>query len=259
MTVAAMPPDTKKVDTKSDPTPTAEMVSRYKRRQSPLYRIVRPPLPLVYNPREIILPQCEGLKLFVGGAGIVAPKSFVNVDVTPFAGVDVVADIEQLPFADGSVSAIECDAVLEHVRNPGDAIAECLRVLRPGGLLHVVVPFCHPFHGYPGDFQRWTLDGLKALLGDFEIVNVGVRTGPTATLLVFLLEYAKVVSPKPFRKLSYVLLGWILWPLRYLDVWLNRKPEAQMLANHIYALVRKPAPDRRKIRSSDLPPNGSAM
>jgi hypothetical protein len=59
-------------------------------------------------------------------------------------------------------------------------------------------------------------------------------------LLVFLLEYAKVVSPRPLKKLSYAVLGWVLWPLRYLDVWLNRGPEAQILANHIYALVRKP-------------------
>src|SRR5690348_5169569 len=235
-----MPPDTNMVDTKTPPTPTAVMVSRYKRRRSLLYRIFRPPLPLVYNPREGFLPQCAGLKLFVGGAGVTAPKSFVNVDVTPFAGVDIVADMEQLPFADGSVSAIACDAVLEHVRAPGKAIAECLLVLPPAGWLHVVVPFCHPFHGYPGDFQRSTLDGLKTLLRDFEIVDVGVRTGPTATLLVFLLEYAKVASPKLLRKLSYALFGWILWPLRYLDVWLNRKPEAQILANHIYALVRKP-------------------
>jgi SAM-dependent methyltransferase len=236
-----MPSDAEIVDTQIPPPSTAEMVNRYKRRRSLVYRIIRPPLPLVYNPHEVFLPQCEGLKLFVGGAGVLAPKSFLNVDSTPFPGVDVVADIEQLPFADGSVSAIECDAVLEHVRAPGKAVAECLRVLRPGGSLHVVVPFCHPFHGYPGDFQRWTLDGLKALLRDFEIVDVGVRTGPTATLLVFLLEYAKVASPKLLRKLSYALFGWILWPFRYLDVWLNRKPEAQTLANHIYALVRKPA------------------
>jgi SAM-dependent methyltransferase len=180
--------------------------------------------------------------LFLGGAGAVAPKSFLNVDVTPFSGVDVVADIEQLPFADHSVAAIECDAVLEHVRTPARAIAECLRVLRPGGFMHVVVPFCHPFHAYPDDYQRWTLEGLKLILGDFEIVDVGFRTGPTATLLVFLLEYIKVASPKDFKKLSYVLCGWILWPLRYLDLWLNRRPDAQLLANHIYALVRKPLP-----------------
>lgn len=136
------------------------MTQRYARR-SRWYRFLRPPLPLVYNRSESFLPDCTGIKLFLGGAGAVAPKSFVNVDIVGFCGVDVVADIERLPFADHSIAAIECDAVLEHVRHPAKAVAECLRVLRPGGYMHVVVPFCHPFHAYPDDYQRWTIEGLK--------------------------------------------------------------------------------------------------
>jgi SAM-dependent methyltransferase len=216
------------------------MERRYLRRRSRWYRFLRPPLPLIYNRRESHLPDCTGLKLFIGGAGNAVPPSFVNVDLSSFPGVDVVADIQALPFADGSIAAIECDAVLEHVQTPSQAIAECARVLRPGGFLHVVVPFCHPFHEYPRDYRRWTVDGLKELLKGFEIVDAGIRTGPTATLLVFLLEFIKLASPKPLKKPAYVLCAWIVWPLRYLDLWLNKKPEAGLLANHVYALVRKP-------------------
>ena len=69
--------------------------------------------------------------------------------------------------------------------------------------------------------------------------ETGVRTGPTATLLTFVLEYAKVVAPGPLKRPVYAALGWIVWPLRGLDRWLNRKPDAHVLANSIYALVRK--------------------
>jgi len=86
-----------------------------------------------------------------------------------------------------------------------------------------VVPFCHPFHEYPKDYHRWTIDGLKELLQQFEVIDAGIRTGPTATLLIVLLEYVKLVSPKPFRRAVYVFCGWLVWPFRYLDVWLNRK------------------------------------
>jgi len=216
------------------------MVQRYLRRGSLLHRLLRPPRPLIYNSAESFLPDCRGLKLFVGGAGNTVPPSFVNIDLSPFPGVDVVADIEQLPFADGSVAAIECDAVLEHVRTPSSAITECARVLRPGGFLHVVVPFCHPFHEYPRDYRRWTVDGLKDLLKEFEIVDAGVRTGPTATMLTFLLEYVKIASPAPLRTVAWVACGWIVWPLRYLDLWLNKKPAAHLLANHVFVLARKP-------------------
>src|SRR5713101_8391067 len=41
-----------------------------------------------------------------------------------------------------------------------------------------------------------SLDGLKELAGgELEIVAEGWRTGPTATMLVFLLEYAKLWLP----------------------------------------------------------------
>ncbi len=223
-----------------DPDPAAEMLQRYYRRGSRWHRLLRPPLPLILNSRETGLPKCSGVKLLIGGAGSTPPPSFINVDLSPFPGIDLVADIEAFPIANNSIGAIECDAVLEHVLHPSRAIAEFARALQPGGFLHVVVPFCHPFHEYPRDYHRWTLDGLRELLNAFEIVDIGIRTGPTATLLAFMIEYAKMLSPGPLQKPVYAMLGWIIWPLRYLDLWLNRKANAQILANHIYALVRKP-------------------
>ena len=43
-----------------------EMLARYRRRQSRLYRTLRAPLPLVYNHGERHLPPCEGVKLWIG-------------------------------------------------------------------------------------------------------------------------------------------------------------------------------------------------
>jgi hypothetical protein len=103
----------------------------------------------------------------------------------------------------------------------------------------VVVPFNHPFHEYPADYQRWTVDGLRRFLGRFEVLDAGVRTGPTATILTFVLEYVKICAPRPLRRPAYAAAGWVLWPLRYLDLWLNRRPDAHVLANSIYALARK--------------------
>ena len=73
----------------------------------------------------------------------------------------------------------------------------------------------------------------------FNVIEVGVRTGPMATMLTFFLELVKVSSPATLARPAYAAAGWIVWPLRYMDLWLYRRPAAHMLANSIYALVRK--------------------
>jgi SAM-dependent methyltransferase len=45
-----------------------------------------------------------------------------------------------LPFADGSFDRVVASEVLEHLPQDRDAMAELVRVLRPGGLLAVTVP-----------------------------------------------------------------------------------------------------------------------
>jgi len=78
----------------------AEMLARYRRRQSFLYRTPRAPLPLIYNPTEKHLPECDRAKPFVGGAAGTIPPGFVNVDAQVFPGVGIVGDVQALPFAD---------------------------------------------------------------------------------------------------------------------------------------------------------------
>ncbi len=50
------------------------------------------------------------------------------------------AAIERLPFADGGFDLVTCLDVIEHTAEDRVALAELLRVTRPGGLLVVTVP-----------------------------------------------------------------------------------------------------------------------
>lgn len=92
---------------------------------------------------------------------------------------DIVGDVMNMPLPDASEDSILCLAVLEHVPRAWDAVREMHRVLKPGGLLFIYVPFLSPYHamtGYYGDYVRFTEDGLRALLSDFAQVDVvGVR------------------------------------------------------------------------------------
>jgi SAM-dependent methyltransferase len=59
------------------------------------------------------------------------------------AGLDlplICACAEALPFPDGAFDRVAADSVLEHVGDQRRVLAECYRVLRPGGLLCVSTP-----------------------------------------------------------------------------------------------------------------------
>lgn len=73
----------------------------------------------------------------------------VGIDVRAAPGVDIVGDVfDVLPqFDRASVTAIYSYHFLEHVEDIPSLLAECGRILVPGGLLHCVVPhFSSPYY-----------------------------------------------------------------------------------------------------------------
>ena len=66
----------------------------------------------------------------------------LGLDIFPAPGVDAVADLSgPLPLADGSVDVIFTVHILEHLIDFLPLLDECHRVLRPGGVLHVMSPW----------------------------------------------------------------------------------------------------------------------
>lgn len=222
------------------------MREQYRRRssrrwQDRLWKLVQPPLPLAPNPHEPNHYPLGRWNLYIGGAGR-TPPGYVNLDLIATPGVDVIADAEALPFRAGVFQRVECDAVLEHVRCPESVMREIIQALAPGGYAHLVTPFCHPFHEYPRDYRRYTLDGLKLLAGpELDVVSAGWRTGPTATILIFVLEYVKLWLPwRVWRGTVHIFLGWTLFPFRYFDLLFLRSPRAGRLGNHCFLWLHKP-------------------
>jgi len=91
-------------------------------------------------------------------------RRYIRGDVTPGAGID-----RLLP-ADGmtnepaeSYDTVLSSQVLEHVPDPGAYLAECWRILKPGGRLILTTHGMCEEHGCPHDFTRWTSRGLEAL------------------------------------------------------------------------------------------------
>ena len=84
-------------------------------------------------------------------------------------------DGEHLPVPDGSLDAVYCKQVLEHVRRPAPLLADVARALRPGGLLGGSTSQLEPFHSR--STQNPTPYGLQLLCEDAGLELVEVRAG----------------------------------------------------------------------------------
>jgi SAM-dependent methyltransferase len=99
-----------------------------------------------------------------------------DIYATPF--VQFVADAHRIPMRDESCDAVIVQAVLEHVLQPADVVAEIWRVLRPDGLVYAETPFMQQVHEAAYDFTRFTESGHRYLFRRFDGISSGASGGP---------------------------------------------------------------------------------
>jgi SAM-dependent methyltransferase len=110
------------------------------------------------------------------GADLVAAGLRRAHDLVPGAQL-VLADVCDLPLLDGVADAVVSANLLEHVPDDRAALAELLRVLRPGGLAAIVVPagpgtydYYDRFLGHERRYGRGELAAKAGAVG-FEVVR----------------------------------------------------------------------------------------
>ena len=118
----------------------------------------------------------EGARVLDAGAGegqyrrFFAGRRYCGVDLAvgdarwDYSKLDIVADLTALPFREGAFEAALHIVTLEHLREPGRALAEIVRTLEPGGTLLVAAPQDWEVHQAPHDYYRYTRYGLAYLL-----------------------------------------------------------------------------------------------
>lgn len=126
---------------------------------------------------ELKLPL--GGKLLDFGCADVPYRHFFGADVqyvaadlpgNPLADVTLNPD-GTLPTEDDGFDGLMSTQVLEHVTDPALYLAECFRVLRPGGRMLLSTHGVFVYHPDPQDLWRWTCEGLTKVVSDagFEI------------------------------------------------------------------------------------------
>lgn len=76
------------------------------------------------------------------GCGHEIKKDWVNLDLAPLPGVDVVHNLDELPlpFSDASFDYIECIDIIEHVKEFPPVMRELHRILAPEGRIRIEGP-----------------------------------------------------------------------------------------------------------------------
>jgi SAM-dependent methyltransferase len=154
----------------------------------------------------------------------------------------ILGPIEFMPFADESFDSVLCNAVLEHIEDAERGMAELARVVRKGGHVVATVPFLQPYHACPGDFRRYTADGLAQLghNAGLELVKLLPVHSIAQTIGWIVWEYARERGGR-VRKAAAWLIAFVLTRMR-------TATDMKVLnnANTVQAVFRRP-------ESADVP------
>jgi SAM-dependent methyltransferase len=134
----------------------------------------------------------------------VVKECFKNFDIETFDIVDTykpthVGDLTKLnsSIPDSTYDCIACLEVLEHTLNPFEAVKELRRLLKHEAYLLVSAPLNWRIHGPVPDCWRFTEHGWKALLRDFDIIEIDILETPGREL--FPIKYNVLARCNKFK------------------------------------------------------------
>jgi SAM-dependent methyltransferase len=97
-----------------------------------------------------------------------------TLDIDPKRGATYIADLcHCAPIVGVNMyDFVVCTEVLEHTRQPFDAVKSIYDVLKVGGYVFISTPFNFRIHGPLPDCWRFTEYGLRELFREFEIIEL---------------------------------------------------------------------------------------
>ena len=181
--------------------------------------------------------------------------AWVGLDILENANVSIIGDGHDLPFAERSFGLAIMAGVMEHLRDPWNALGELHRVLKDDGYFWGYVAFGVPFHDSYFHFSHW---GLEQILEDTGFVLLEMRPGASAFLALAhqLITTVGPISLAPLlaqvwmrpllflRKTAgwlYVTLKFGRWSEEYQRYSASGQKDPLKYAGHIIFLAKKQA------------------
>lgn len=141
------------------------------------------------------------------------PLRVEYANISPEAQPDYLCDAASIPVPDGTYDAAILAEVLEHVAHPEPVLKEAGRVLRPGGVLLMTVPFHCDIHADPHDYARYTDTWMDGRLKEAGFSQVAIeRQGRLLSVSADMLKRFAAQGTWPEsaigRRLFERFLGW---------------------------------------------------
>lgn len=145
---------------------------------------------------------------------------FDTLDIDPAVRPTILGDIcdPHLPLADCLYDLVLCISVLEHVYDPVQAIANVRRVLKPSGIAAFQGPLNFRQHGPQPDLWRFTENGWRYMLRDWEIERIDTLDSPDRPL--FPITYAITAGPNSVQENGVLHL--LEWGEPFRPAWIDR-------------------------------------
>ena len=162
--------------------------------------------------------QVEGQEDLINLRNLIGDRDYLGVDIREGPGVDLVADVEDLPQADGSVGTVIALSTFEHVRKFWRGLDEVYRVLRPDGALFISTPFNVQIHNYPCDYWRFTPEAYQVLLEDYPTRIIGWQgpeERPENVWAVAFREEAAKITTEQYLRFQQLVAKHARQPLRW--------------------------------------------
>tara|TARA_Y100000817_G_C16730270_1_gene487681 strand:+ start:110 stop:796 length:687 start_codon:yes stop_codon:yes gene_type:complete len=140
----------------------------------------------------------------------------VDVNREPDQVIDV-CDLDQLKDLTFTPQLICMFEVLEHTKNPINAIQNLYEIIDENSYVMLSTPFIFHIHDEPYDFFRFTKYGLEILFQNFKEVVIKPRNGWFETILVLFvrLRMERNILSKMIGNL-FILIYFLLTPITYL-------------------------------------------
>jgi len=115
-----------------------------------------------------------------------AGAHYFGADIDAMHEVRIGAD-GTLDCGDGEYDMVASFQVLEHVWNIDVYLGEARRAVRPQGWLLLSTHGSWLYHPHPGDYRRWTAEGLQREIESrcFQLVRLEPVVGPLALTTIF--------------------------------------------------------------------------